>query len=188
MSLTINDYLKLARNDHSSEKENVSVELAVRRVLQLTEHKRIACRVPSIKAEIPTELAAYVRENRLVMGLINLVNNACEAASNLEERWIQIQAFQEPQDSHVTIRVTDSGRGIPEEHRKFLFLKKHTTKSSGTGLGLRFVAKVMQIEGGSIAYDEQAVNTTFVIRLPGAQKALNPEAEQADPEMLRRSA
>ena len=50
----------------------------------------------------------------------------------------------------VEIRIEDSGPGIPKEEFPLLFVPFHTTKTSGTGLGLAYSKKIIEGMGGTI--------------------------------------
>jgi len=50
----------------------------------------------------------------------------------------------------VEIRIEDSGPGIPKEELPLLFVPFHTTKTSGTGLGLAYSKKIIEGMGGTI--------------------------------------
>lgn len=57
----------------------------------------------------------------------------------------------------VHFRVTDSGPGIPEEHRPYIFEKHYTsdrTQAVGSGLGLAIAKEMVELHGGSIRLEE----------------------------------
>ena len=68
------------------------------------------------------------------------------------------------------IRISDTGTGIPEEHRAKIFDPFFTTKEvgKGTGQGLAIAYDVIaEKHGGTITFDtEDGRGTTFVVRLP----------------------
>ena len=75
----------------------------------------------------------------------------------------------------VTVRVSDTGAGIPEEMRdkvfeRFFRLDKSRSKETGgTGLGLAIVKHAVQYHHGTICVEGAAgQGTTFVLRLPAA--------------------
>jgi signal transduction histidine kinase len=55
-----------------------------------------------------------------------------------------------PEGRWVEIRIEDSGPGIPKEEIPLLFVPFHTTKTSGTGLGLAYSKKIIEGMGGTI--------------------------------------
>jgi signal transduction histidine kinase len=65
--------------------------------------------------------------------------------------------------------VTDTGTGIPEDHRDKIFDPYFTTKpeDQGTGLGLPVAREIVQIYGGDLTMtSEVGVGTTFTFDLP----------------------
>ncbi|HWQ90882.1 MAG TPA: ATP-binding protein [Clostridia bacterium] len=69
----------------------------------------------------------------------------------------------------VTVEITDTGKGMPQEVQKRLFDPFFTTKEKGTGLGLPIAARIVEKHGGLIQYrTEPGRGTTFSILLPKA--------------------
>ena len=95
----------------------------------------------------------------------NLVLNACEAMPNRSGR---ITIELDDDGSRIEIRVSDSGRGIPEPIRNTLFEPFVSQgKENGTGLGLTVVQKILQDHGGDIDIERtSSEGTVFHIVLP----------------------
>jgi CheY-like chemotaxis protein len=75
---------------------------------------------------------------------------------------------------HVSIAITDTGKGMPEHVRSHLFEPFFTTKGpgKGTGLGLATVYGIVQQSGGSIVVDTAVgQGTTFTIYIPRTEQA-----------------
>ena len=77
--------------------------------------------------------------------------------------------------SVVTVRVSDTGAGIPEEMREKVFErffrldKSRSKETGGTGLGLAIVKHAVQYHHGTICVEgAQGEGATFVLRLPAA--------------------
>lgn len=67
----------------------------------------------------------------------------------------------------VRLKVTDTGTGISTEHLSKIFEPYFTTKSTGTGLGLTVVFKVIKEHGGDISVSsEVGRGTTFTMTFP----------------------
>lgn len=74
-------------------------------------------------------------------------------------------------DDEITIRMLDSGAGIPAEIEAKVFDPFFTTKTKGTGLGLSIARRIVEAHGGSIKIDQsQSRGTQFVIKLPVNRK------------------
>lgn len=70
-------------------------------------------------------------------------------------------------DRDIVIRVADTGKGIPRENLANIFDPFFTTKSSGTGMGLSVVLRIVKTYKGKIEVEKTgATGTTFCIRLP----------------------
>jgi signal transduction histidine kinase len=70
-------------------------------------------------------------------------------------------------DSDITIRVSDSGGGIPEANLPNIFDPFFSTKSRGTGMGLPIVLRIIKNYGGKIEVAATGKSgTTFLVRLP----------------------
>lgn len=67
----------------------------------------------------------------------------------------------------IVIRVSDTGKGIPEENITKIFDPFFTTKNSGSGLGLAVVLRIVKTYDGRISVERSDdTGTTFCIRLP----------------------
>ena len=76
-------------------------------------------------------------------------------------------------DNQLRISVTDEGPGIPPHVSSKLFTRffsvaRPDTGRRGTGLGLRFVRKIMQLHGGEITIKNRLlqVGTEAKLRFP----------------------
>lgn len=104
--------------------------------------------------------------------LLNLILNGFHAMGDEPGTLTVETSFDE--DS-VTIAVSDTGCGIPEEIRDRIFEPFFTTKAAGegTGLGLAIAAQVVEDHRGEIRVrSQEGQGTSFIIRLP---RNLEPE-------------
>lgn len=97
---------------------------------------------------------------------VNLIKNAIDAMDSRENAAISIQTRKTTAEA-IEIVVADSGPGIPEDIIKRIFNLYFTTKSSGTGIGLSIVQKIIDMHGGTIqVHSEKNNGTRFTITLP----------------------
>ena len=97
--------------------------------------------------------------------ITNLVANARQAHS--EERESIINVDVEQTQKRLKISVEDNGVGISEELYGRIFEPNFTSKTSGTGLGLTMVRKMVEDYKGEISVQsEVGKGSTFTILLP----------------------
>jgi two-component system NtrC family sensor kinase len=93
----------------------------------------------------------------------NLILNAITAIRKDGEITLQVR----PEGEEVSVRVTDSGHGIPKDMQEKIFDPLFTTKPDGTGLGLFISAGIVKKLGGKISVaSEPGKGTTFTVELP----------------------
>lgn len=93
---------------------------------------------------------------------INLFNNAIDAMEGKGKLNVTITKGERD----VTIKVSDSGKGIPQELLDKVFEPFFTTKEKGTGLGLAIVYNIIKKHGWNIFIEsEEGKGTTFTITL-----------------------
>jgi len=101
--------------------------------------------------------------DQMKQAFYNVIKNSFEA---MKARGI-LRIRTDLDDSHVIIRFTDSGGGITAENLSRVFEQYFTTKTSGTGLGLLIVRRIVREHGGELSIESSAgkgLNVT--IRLP----------------------
>lgn len=108
---------------------------------------------------------ADARRVRQIVG--NLVGNAIKFTPRGE-----VVVTLDCDDHYATIRVRDTGPGIPPEEREAIFDEyrqggDRRARRRGTGLGLAIARRLALMHGGSIRVEsEVGVGSTFVVRLP----------------------
>jgi signal transduction histidine kinase len=119
--------------------------------------------------ELPEKLPRMIGDRKqLKQAFINLINNAIKF--NHEGGEITIRA--NAKKKKLTISVSDTGLGIPEDEqqkifKKFYRVQSHRDQVPGTGLGLAVVKQIVVDHGGNISLiSEVNVGTTFTITLP----------------------
>lgn len=118
-----------------------------------------------IKQYINPDVEVHCREIQIVQVLVNLLNNSLDAISELPEKWIEISAGD--LGTMVMIRVTDSGKGVPQEIVDQVMLPFFTTKEvgKGTGLGLSISKGIIEAHEGRFYYELNDGHTSFVLEL-----------------------
>lgn len=101
--------------------------------------------------------------------ILNLINNSYQATSNYPHPWIKIK--MEDLGDSFKIQVIDCGEKISPPIRQKLFQPFFTTKDIGvgTGLGLSISRGIIEEHKGKLYYQDDALNTTFVIEIPKSE-------------------
>ena len=106
------------------------------------------------QAKISAAELPEIRGNRtmLVQLFINLFENSIKYRREGEALAISVSGGQAK--DRVSVQVSDNGRGIPEEQLEAIFESgvrgKNVDGTPGSGLGLAFCRRIMEMHGGSI--------------------------------------
>jgi signal transduction histidine kinase len=105
--------------------------------------------------------------DRLRQVLRNLGQNAVQAMGGRGELVVSVRRLP---GGGGELRASDTGPGVSAEARRSLFVPFHTTKPTGTGLGLVVSQRIAQQHGGSLTLAEasEGPGACFVLRLPAA--------------------
>ncbi|MFN7982268.1 MAG: ATP-binding protein [Vicinamibacterales bacterium] len=160
----------------------VSVEAlaheAVAAVAPLARERGITVRVG------PTDNAVIYAERLLLTRVVdNLVRNAVQY--NRPGGEVVITAsVEEPggnewSAAHTTLRIADTGHGIPDADREKVFERFYRVERSrnrrmgGAGLGLAIASEVVRLFGGTIRVaSSSADGTTLEVRMPGGHATM----------------
>ncbi len=121
----------------------------------------------SFSEDIPGSLVIRADSEQLYRVIANLVRNARQAiVGSGQPGEINVSAFETEED--WTIRITDTGPGLPPKAREHLFqpFQGRATKG-GSGLGLSIAAELVRGHGGALTLDStDDSGTAFRITLP----------------------
>lgn len=93
----------------------------------------------------------------------NVMKNAMEAMQ--PGGIIKVKAHSD--EARFYLRFGDSGSGISQENLSQVFQPYHTTKKTGTGLGLMIVQRIMREHGGQVGIDsKEGVGTLVTLEFP----------------------
>ncbi|PWJ53584.1 histidine kinase/DNA gyrase B/HSP90-like ATPase [Dyadobacter jejuensis] len=99
-------------------------------------------------------------QGQIEMVLLNLINNACEAAKPKDPTPIEVKAYI--QNNVRMIEVKDQGTGIAPEAIDKIFVPFFTTKKTGSGIGLSLSKQIMHLHGGDLQVTSQlGIGTSF---------------------------
>ena len=101
--------------------------------------------------------------DQMKQAFYNVIKNSFEA---MKSRGI-LRIRTDLDESHVIVRFTDTGGGISAENLSRVFEPYFTTKTSGTGLGLLIVRRIVREHGGELSIESsEGKGLTLTIRLP----------------------
>jgi signal transduction histidine kinase len=158
------------------ERRTFDLRLLVGQVLDLVlpragrEGVRISCESPE---DQPLPIRADMGQVRQV--LLNLVLNALDAVPEGGSISVEIETADDATNGGpgwVTVRVRDTGRGLPSELGSKIFEPFVSTKPTGIGLGLSICKRIVESHGGQIeAVNRPEGGAEFTIRLPAISHA-----------------
>jgi len=94
----------------------------------------------------------------------NIILNGIQAMTKGGQLTVKCEALA---PGRVSVSITDTGAGIPEEQLGKLFEPLYTTKARGIGLGLAVVKTLVEGHGGTIEVEsEMEKGSTFTVKLP----------------------
>jgi C4-dicarboxylate-specific signal transduction histidine kinase len=111
--------------------------------------------------------AVLARHTEVAQVLLNLLNNALDAARGRPDPWVRLEV--DATASTVTACCIDTGAGIAPEHRHRVLEPFFTTKPVGEGAGLGLsVSRALAVRNGGTLTLRNEPHTTFQLELPRA--------------------
>jgi signal transduction histidine kinase len=149
--------------------ELVDVNEATREVIALSSSNLQRNRVV-LRQELADDLPQVVGDRvQLQQVIFNLLLNACEAMSGVDDRarQLMIRTARDGDDVHVVVK--DAGAGLDPGIADKLFDAFYTTKSSGMGIGLSVSRSIIERHDGRIwAAQNDGPGATFAFAIPRA--------------------
>src|SRR5262249_7507520 len=130
-----------------------------------------------LQADLPEQAIVIAAPIRIRQALVNLIDNGIKYTPE-GGRVTVSAAFSAGGDGAptVTIRVADTGLGVPAPDLPPVFAKLYRVKSkatrdiAGTGLGLAITKTIVESVGGRIRVESvEGAGTTFTVELPVAR-------------------
>lgn len=108
------------------------------------------------RTEAPAALEVLADREAVEQALGNLMRNSIQALEGMEDARI-CWSLGMLESGRVWVRIEDNGPGIPLEIRNRLFAPFSTTKAQGTGLGLSWVKRVIEEQGGQVEAHQNGI-------------------------------
>jgi two-component system, OmpR family, phosphate regulon sensor histidine kinase PhoR len=175
MSELVNDLLDLGKIEAGLDpyREPTDVLPLVGEALRIVAPNAEAKRI-TLQADVKGEAWANVVASRIRQALINLIDNAVKYTP--EGGRVSVAAVFSADSrgpGSVTIRVSDTGIGIPARDLPHVFDKFYrvageaTRGIAGTGLGLAITKSIVEAHDGRVRVESvEGAGTTFVMELP----------------------
>ncbi len=177
MSKIVSNMLTLARADAGVNvlyKEEFDLVPVVKQVVRAM-HPLAVSKGTGLRCRTPERVLVYADKEKLKQLLQILIDNGIKYTP--VEGTVEISVdFSPKQATAVTVTVRDTGIGIAEEHRKFIFErfyridKVRSRKEGGTGLGLAIARWITEAHGGKIEVDSTpGQGSRFIVNLPAVK-------------------
>lgn len=161
----------LARQRDDEPMTVVSIQDVVRDTLELCTTRFKNHGIDLQVSDVPN-ISIKCRAVQISQVILNLLNNAHDAIEHLDEKWVKLEVSLKG-ENNISIKITDSGRGIDSQVSSKIMQPFFTTKDAGkgTGLGLSIARTIVEVEHhGHLYLDQKSSNTCFVVELPKAQQ------------------
>jgi signal transduction histidine kinase/ligand-binding sensor domain-containing protein/DNA-binding response OmpR family regulator len=168
----INQFLDLKKIESGKLQLNPTYRDFILYIKSLAEYFELHAQLHDIHFSISTnakQQAAYFDSEKMDKVILNLIINAFKntpAGGN-----IYIDVNIETEKSLITLRITDSGVGIPADQLKRIFEPFYqvdqTNHEGSSGIGLTMVKELIQLHNGNIEVkSKEGKGTEFIISLP----------------------
>jgi two-component system, NtrC family, nitrogen regulation sensor histidine kinase NtrY len=124
------------------------------------------------RSVVPPQLSCSADPRLLEQALINLLKNATEAVSDVDQPRIEVNCERCP--DAVVVTVADNGCGLKDAGDPS-FVPPFTTKTGGSGIGLNLVRQIASSHGGQLeVYPNLPRGSRFTLILPDAASERRP--------------
>lgn len=165
ISRIVSGLREFARQSEGVSRRKVTASSILEETLELTSTKAKRSQVELMVGAFK-DFEIFCDEIQIQQILINLINNAIDAAEKNPKKWVKVNAWKG--EHQIFFRIQDSGEGIRGQAKEKLFSPFFTTKEigKGTGLGLSVSRKIAREHGGDICYKVLKGQTCFELVLP----------------------
>jgi len=161
------------------ERELVDMNEVSREMIVLLHSMATQCGV-FVRSELTANLPRVMGDRvQLQQVLMNLMINSIDAMKVVDRRRELTLQSQRGENGHVLISVSDTGVGLPPQQADKIFGAFFTTKTSGTGMGLRISRSIVESHGGTLWADENySSGAKFCFTLPTCEPIQAPDVSE----------
>ena len=122
----------------------------------------------SVRTELAEDLPHVIGDRvQLQQVLMNLIVNGVDAMHDVDAPRELIIKSQPAENNELLLSVSDTGVGLPRHQADQIFNAFFTTKTHGTGMGLRISRSIIESHGGRLwAADNSPRGASFCFTLP----------------------
>jgi PAS domain S-box-containing protein len=127
----------------------------------------------SVRTELAEDLPHVIGDRvQLQQVLMNLIVNGVDAMHDVDGPRELIIKSQPGENNELLLSVSDTGVGLPRHQADQIFNAFFTTKTHGTGMGLRISRSIVESHGGRLwAADNSPRGASFCFTLPTKAEA-----------------
>lgn len=132
-------------------------------------------------------LLGYFDRSCIDKVIYNLLSNSIKYTPEGGNVWLEVRSNSAP-INELTIRVIDSGVGIPEEQRSHIFERFNRSHylSGSMGIGLNLCAALVEVHHGDISYEPNPTGgSIFTVTLPLGEESYTAEDYLATDTVLK---
>jgi signal transduction histidine kinase len=150
MGTMIEESVSILGQDAGDERFNYSLSDIEAVVLNRCEKLAVERGVAIRRGACPERTVDNRRGNLLALAAVNLTQNAIEATP--EGRTVLL-AWTEKGAGLISLQITDSGPGLPENVARDPFKPVRSSKCTGSGVGMAIAAQLVRQMGGELSLD-----------------------------------
>jgi C4-dicarboxylate-specific signal transduction histidine kinase len=159
--------IRLIFKKTATQQELVDVNQVINEMIALLRNEASRYYI-SVRTELVPHLPQVMADRvQLQQVLMNLMINAIDAMKNVEGTRELVIKSQRTENEQLVLAVCDTGVGLPPQQADQIFNAFFTTKSHGTGMGLRISRSIVESHGGRLwAADNSPHGASFYLTLP----------------------
>jgi signal transduction histidine kinase len=165
----VNDLLTYARPNPPVFEQVIVNELIQKTVTLLSQQTK--GRNIRIATNLPANAVSITADRKQLQQVIwNVLLNGIQAIESSGD--VTVNMVRD--NTSVSIRISDTGKGIPKEELDKIFIPFFSTKHKGTGLGMTISKRITELHHGTLGvHSLPGEGTTVTITLPSDQQPAN---------------
>jgi C4-dicarboxylate-specific signal transduction histidine kinase len=158
--------IRMLFKKRTSKRELMDVNEVIREIIVLLRSEATRYNV-SIRTELAGDLPHVMADRvQLQQVMMNLIMNSIDAMKDLDGTCELAIKSQRAENGQLLISVSDTGVGLPPQQADQIFNAFFTTKTHGTGMGLRICRSIVESNGGRLwAADNSPRGASFYFTL-----------------------